>query len=194
MKATMAISVRCDSAPILAFGLNLRLALMKVPVSLLGKPRDVRGHPPNLWQAWNASTVHLEPRTRAALVGSAGRVPPPRVRGRKPSIDDPWAYISFGGWHEWRDSNPQPPVLETGALAIELHSCGRDDPTGSAAAGFMPEAGTRCKLAVVTGCEKPGGPATPALSRPPAPARCDGASRRFRRSGRGCAARLSGRS
>ena len=27
-------------------------------------------------------------------------------------------------WQEWRDSNPQPPVLETGALAIELHSCG----------------------------------------------------------------------
>jgi hypothetical protein len=21
------------------------------------------------------------------------------------------------GWQEWRDSNPQPPVLETGALA-----------------------------------------------------------------------------
>ena len=27
-------------------------------------------------------------------------------------------------WQEWRDSNPQPPVLETGALAIELHSSG----------------------------------------------------------------------
>jgi hypothetical protein len=27
-------------------------------------------------------------------------------------------------WQEWRDSNPQPPVLETGALAIELHSYG----------------------------------------------------------------------
>ena len=25
-------------------------------------------------------------------------------------------------WQEWRDSNPQPPVLETGALPIELHS------------------------------------------------------------------------
>ena len=24
------------------------------------------------------------------------------------------------GWQEWRDSNPQPPVLETGALPIEL--------------------------------------------------------------------------
>src|SRR5215467_3625114 len=25
-------------------------------------------------------------------------------------------------WQEWRGSNPQPPVLETGALPIELHS------------------------------------------------------------------------
>ena len=28
-------------------------------------------------------------------------------------------------WQEWRASNPQPPVLETGALPIELHSCMR---------------------------------------------------------------------
>ena len=27
------------------------------------------------------------------------------------------------GWQEWRDSNPQPAVLETAALPIELHSC-----------------------------------------------------------------------
>ena len=26
-------------------------------------------------------------------------------------------------WQEWQDSNLQPPVLETGALPIELHSC-----------------------------------------------------------------------
>ncbi len=26
-------------------------------------------------------------------------------------------------WQEWRGSNPQPPVLETGALPVELHSC-----------------------------------------------------------------------
>src|SRR5579875_2768734 len=26
------------------------------------------------------------------------------------------------GWQEWRSSNPQPPVLETGALPVELHS------------------------------------------------------------------------
>ena len=25
-------------------------------------------------------------------------------------------------WQEWRDSNPRPPVLETGALPVELHS------------------------------------------------------------------------
>src|SRR6266699_2983024 len=29
-----------------------------------------------------------------------------------------------GNWQEWQDSNLQPPVLETGALPIELHSCG----------------------------------------------------------------------
>ena len=27
-----------------------------------------------------------------------------------------------GHWQEWRGSNPQPPVLETGALPVELHS------------------------------------------------------------------------
>jgi hypothetical protein len=33
-------------------------------------------------------------------------------------------YNDFSGiaWQEWQDSNLQPPVLETGALAIELHS------------------------------------------------------------------------
>ncbi len=29
-------------------------------------------------------------------------------------------------WQEWRGSNPQPPVLETGALPIELHSYNSD--------------------------------------------------------------------
>ena len=29
-------------------------------------------------------------------------------------------YIYF--WQEWQASNPQPPVLETGALPVELHS------------------------------------------------------------------------
>src|SRR5690606_6024359 len=28
----------------------------------------------------------------------------------------------LGQWQEWRGSNPQPPVLETGALPVELHS------------------------------------------------------------------------
>src|SRR5215472_9843169 len=34
--------------------------------------------------------------------------------GRKPDTSS--------GWQEWRGSNPQPPVLETGALPVELHS------------------------------------------------------------------------
>ena len=29
---------------------------------------------------------------------------------------------SFYIWQEWQDLNPQPPVLETGALPVELHS------------------------------------------------------------------------
>jgi hypothetical protein len=28
-------------------------------------------------------------------------------------------------WQEWQGSNLRPPVLETGALPIELHSCGK---------------------------------------------------------------------
>src|ERR1700686_996490 len=48
-------------------------------------------------------------------------------RGPQPSI----YYVSgpmqpAEAWQEGRDSNPQPPVLETGALAIELHSSGSD--------------------------------------------------------------------
>ena len=31
-------------------------------------------------------------------------------------------FIFLKFWQERRDSNPQPPVLETGALPIELHS------------------------------------------------------------------------
>ncbi len=29
---------------------------------------------------------------------------------------------NFGAWQEWQGSNLRPPVLETGALPIELHS------------------------------------------------------------------------
>src|SRR5262249_57386111 len=52
-------------------------------------------------------------------------LPPSRACGR-----NPLRFLDFAGraepyaWQEWRDSNPQPPVLETGALAIELHSSG----------------------------------------------------------------------
>ena len=44
---------------------------------------------------------------------------PPTTEGRG------LIYHSFTiikSWQERRDSNPQPPVLETGALPIELHS------------------------------------------------------------------------
>src|SRR6202030_3401087 len=54
-------------------------------------------------------------------------------------------------WQEWRDSNPQPPVLETGALAIELHSSGsdcggsQDQTLRSAASLSMHDRGAQCK-------------------------------------------------
>src|SRR3954452_19315936 len=32
--------------------------------------------------------------------------------------------LSFKSWQEWQGSNLRPPVLETGALPIELHSYG----------------------------------------------------------------------
>ena len=31
-------------------------------------------------------------------------------------------FINHPIWQEWQDLNPQPPVLETGALPVELHS------------------------------------------------------------------------
>src|SRR5262245_34719059 len=33
-----------------------------------------------------------------------------------------FAQLRARAWQEWQDSNLQPPVLETGALSIELHS------------------------------------------------------------------------
>src|SRR3974377_1763529 len=52
---------------------------------------------------------------------NAGRNPRPAF-GKKPCpsrlVPDP------PPGEEWRDSTPHPPVLETGALAIELHSSG----------------------------------------------------------------------
>src|SRR3954468_1855056 len=33
------------------------------------------------------------------------------------------AKIRWLSWQEWQGSNLRPPVLETGALPIELHSC-----------------------------------------------------------------------
>src|SRR4029077_5408364 len=66
-------------------------------------------------------------------------------RGPQPSI-----YYVFGPmqpaqlWQEWRDSNPQPPVLETGALAIELHSSGSG--CGSLTAARTPSMQERARI------------------------------------------------
>ena len=58
----------------------------------------------------------------SGAVGGAGRdavIAPGLIRGA--CSCKPWA--EFREWQEWRGSNPQPPVLETGALPVELHSC-----------------------------------------------------------------------
>ena len=58
---------------------------------------------------------------QGSTMDAAGKLPRSRCRTAYKSS------IYEGAWQEWRDSNPQPPVLETGALAIELHSYGRPD-------------------------------------------------------------------
>ena len=55
-------------------------------------------------------------RDAASLEGFAPHpVASPSLHGSNP-------HDSVTSWQEWRGSNPQPPVLETGALPIELHS------------------------------------------------------------------------
>src|SRR5260221_8187161 len=39
-----------------------------------------------------------------------------------PAAPNSRSRASLSKWQEWRGSNPQPPVLETGALPVELHS------------------------------------------------------------------------
>jgi hypothetical protein len=46
---------------------------------------------------------------------------PPKVKSRRKYQHYPEENQRFG-WQEWQGSNLQPPVLETGALPIELHS------------------------------------------------------------------------
>ena len=60
-------------------------------------------------------------RIEAMVLGSSAALREPvtkRIFGRAAvRLIDPVAC-----WQEWRGSNPQPPVLETGALPVELHS------------------------------------------------------------------------
>ncbi len=57
-------------------------------------------------------------RRPASALGSPGFAPSPRPVSRLGG----GAIAERNRWQERRDSNPQPPVLETGALPIELHS------------------------------------------------------------------------
>src|SRR6185503_10497954 len=55
----------------------------------------------------------------AAVQFSVRRVSPHIMSSGRPCLK-----LASQSWQEWQDSNLQPPVLETGALAIELHSSG----------------------------------------------------------------------
>ena len=50
--------------------------------------------------------------------------PVPTVRALRPVAVLPSILIVGINWQEWQGSNLRPPVLETGALPIELHSYG----------------------------------------------------------------------
>src|SRR5262245_22529049 len=49
-----------------------------------------------------------------------GLLPAPVPGSLPPAEEIRWYEVK--DWQEWRGSNPQPPVLETGALPVELHS------------------------------------------------------------------------
>src|SRR5579875_282487 len=64
------------------------------------------------------------PRARPVTYSGPDKTSRTRVPASAAARDLPRSPATIAsGWQEWRDSNPQPPVLETGALAIELHSC-----------------------------------------------------------------------
>src|SRR5579885_1414651 len=92
--------------------------------------RDAAARPSFFWGLPIAAEVRSPGRARGPLPIATpirrqgqGFPHPPRpgtCRGQGPAAV---ARDDASHWQEWRDSNPQPPVLETGALAIELHSC-----------------------------------------------------------------------
>jgi hypothetical protein len=70
------------------------------------------------WETLAVAQKYIEEANRTKIAARAMplshrpervRIPPRKMRAR--SMRE-WAL-----WQEWRDSNPQPPVLETGALA-----------------------------------------------------------------------------
>jgi hypothetical protein len=72
---------------------------------------------------------------RDPTAGNVSSTPGPNVRGlgskmvaSRISAKSIQALSRCKSWQEWQDSNLQPPVLETGALPIELHSCGSGGP------------------------------------------------------------------
>ena len=84
---------------------NLQTRLVRLP---RGRLKSVPAHP--------------IPTTQGNLL-MAIRPSPNRLREVSPKREPPSAIgINAEKWHEWRDSNPRPAVLETAALPTELHS------------------------------------------------------------------------
>jgi hypothetical protein len=60
------------------------------------------------------------------VLNPGGTPPSPRVQAVRGITGYNLLNLRCYCWQEWQDSNLQPPVLETGALAIELHSYIKD--------------------------------------------------------------------
>ena len=67
-----------------------------------------------------SSTSSLVGDLPASAVHCAGAMPPVDGAAIASKLSEGNQPVS---WQEWQGSNLQPPVLETGALPIELHSC-----------------------------------------------------------------------
>jgi integrase len=78
------------------------------------------------WTTASQATVYTAAADRKRLARDGARLMVGQLKKHVPPEHNSLIYNDdLDDWQEWRDSNPQPPVLETGALAIELHSYGR---------------------------------------------------------------------
>jgi hypothetical protein len=76
-----------------------------------------------LYQLSYRSEINLVERSRVELEQaylSAGGLQPLELANAQP------LRLHFKLWQRWRDLNPQPSDLESGALPIELHQCSKN--------------------------------------------------------------------